>query len=259
MGRRLNPETLIRREPASLIRELAGRIALRAEAAVRDHGAFYLTLSGGESPRPLYEALAHQSEPKVPWGQVDVFWNDERMVPPGHPESNFGLAEKTLLSRVPLARGHIHRILGESAEPMDAALAYEHELHDHFPADKFGEVPTTFDLLLLGIGPDGHTASLFPGDSGSIETGRWVTPVPVAGEAPFVPRVSLTISAFNRARAAYFLVTGAAKSGIVRRVVEEHGSATAALPAARVEPLGELVYFLDGPAASELPKSSGAN
>jgi 6-phosphogluconolactonase len=216
-----------------------------ARESVRERGWFTLALSGGKTPSILYRTLA--SPPfsgRMPWDLTHVFWGDERCVPPDHPASNYRNAREILLARVPLPEEHIYRINGELG-PEEAASAYGRTLaevfsHDGGRRDSF----PVFDCLILGIGSDGHTSSLFPGDPILLERERWVVPVEAPEGVSPKDRVCLTLPVINRAKRVIFLVSGAGKRNIITRLYSGYGSAEN-LPAARVNPAGECLMFTD--------------
>ncbi len=166
-------ELKICEDAAELARAAAEEITATAEAAIASQGRFTIALSGGSTPRPIYRLLAEEPyRGRIHWDRVHVFWSDERHVPPGHPDSNFGMAHDELLSKVPLPSGNIYRVRAEKPDAERAAREYEWTLRSAFNLDK-GQVPR-FDLVLLGLGPDGHTASLFPGsDALASGSGSW--------------------------------------------------------------------------------------
>lgn len=222
--------------------ELAAGLILER---VRAGGICNLVLSGGSTPAGLYRRLA--SLPlagRVPWDQVHLFWGDERCLPPDHPQSNFRLAAESLLAHIDLPPANVHRMPGELG-PQKGAQAYHRELVEHFGPK--AETPG-FDLVLLGLGPDGHTASLFPGRPLDDPQGRWVMGVESGETEPRVERITLTLSAINAARTAVFLVSGREKAKIAA-AVRRPGPGAASYPAARVRPAGELVWLLDRAAA----------
>jgi 6-phosphogluconolactonase len=244
-------ELRVREDPDSLAAGAAEEVAARAREAVARRGRFAIALSGGSTPGLLYERLARRRA--LPWSRVHVFWGDERVVPPGHPDSNFGAAERTLLSRVPLPRANVHRVPTETHGPAVAARVYEDELRSFFATPPRGF--PRFDLVLLGLGADGHTASLFPGNEALREEERLVL-------APLVPslggyRITLTLPVINNARSVVFLVSGEGKAGILARVLE--GSGGEELPARLVRPHdGELLWLVDRAAASGLAPTDDA-
>ncbi len=219
---------------------------LAAEAISRQ-GHFAVALSGGSTPRGLYRLLAAAPwRDRIDWGRCHFFWGDERLVPPDHPDSNFRLAREALLAPLSIPPDRIHRVPVEVGSPETVALAYEGELRRFFAPEPMLEGPR-FDLVLLGLGSDGHTASLFPGKSALEESRRWVVATPPGRLPPPVDRVTLTLPALNAARAVAFLVAGADKAPTLRRVLAGDPD----LPAARVRPArGSLHWFVDRAAAN---------
>ncbi len=211
---------------------------------VADRGVCHMVLSGGATPERLYRKLARPPfDVSVPWSQVHVHLGDERCVPPAHRHSNYRMAHAALLSQcaVPPERGH--RPPGAVAPPEEGARLWEAELRRLFPEPwAAGECPA-FDLVLLGVGGDGHTASLFPGDPTLEECERWVAAVPQPVGEPAVARLTLTLPVLNRARCVAFLVSGKGKAQVVGQIL---AGTAAELPAARVQPAGRLLWFLDG-------------
>jgi 6-phosphogluconolactonase len=192
----------------------AGRFVSAAAAAIRASGRFTVALSGGATPQALYALLA--SEPyvsRVQWPLVHWFWGDERCVPPADPASNYRMAREALLDRVPVLGANVHRIRGED-DPGDAAAAYERTLRETFAS----AAAKRFDLVLLGMGLDGHTASLFPGGAAVRERQRWVIAEYV--KSVLMWRVTLTPVLINAATDVVFLVTGREKAAMLRRVLE---------------------------------------
>ena len=191
--------------------EKAGDIFLESyEQSIRKQGYFSVVLSGGHTPKPLYEHLSRVD--KIQWDKVHIFWGDERLVPPDHPDSNYGMAYASLLSKISIPDENIFRIKGELS-PEDAANDYQKTLNKYFDAHE-----KKFDLLLLGMGPEGHTASLFPGTDALLESTRWVVP-------NFVPklnawRITLTFPAILSARKIIVLITGSEKAEILKTVLE---------------------------------------
>jgi 6-phosphogluconolactonase len=218
--------------------------------AVHDHDRFLLALSGGTTPEHLYAALASPDYAgRFDWSKTTFLFGDERCVPPEHPDSNFGLAERVLFRPLRIAPEQIHRMHGEAADPEAAASDYERLLRviSHAsPQDR-----PRLDLVLLGLGHDGHTASLFPGTAAVNELQRLVT----VGRSPVgqPTRLTLTLGVINRASVVLFLVTGADKARIVKTVLEPASDSDRRLPAALVRPeRGRLIWLLDRPAAAEL-------
>jgi 6-phosphogluconolactonase len=245
--------------------EAANLIAQRAKEKVGKGQLFTLVFSGGKTPQRLYEIL---SVPpfltEIPWPQIHLFWGDERCVPPDHPESNYHLAHQSLLKKVQLPKTNIHRILAEKGQGPWAAGEYEREILSFFnsycpptlepastkptpPLQKGGEkgfrIPS-FDFILLGLGKDGHTASLFPGDPALMEKEHLSAYVPKPGLPPDLPRVTLTLPIINQAEEVIFLVSGEEKQEIVQTILEDPLKAQEHYPAARVQPKGRLSWFI---------------
>ena len=255
VGDRGATRVMIAGDRAELARSAAEHVARSAARAVALRGKFSLALAGGSTPRDLYRLLA--AEPlrgEIPWGGVHLFWGDERPVPPDHAESNYRMVREALLDGeggAPIPAGNVHRIAGERTDPADAAALYEAELREFF-ALRAGEMPR-FDLVLLGLGADGHTASLFPG-TGAVEISDrlcfslWV-------ERLATHRITLSLPIFLAARSVAFLVAGADKAEKVAAILGEDAPPQAAdeLPAGAVRPSkGELSWWLDREAASRL-------
>ena len=223
----------------------ASIIASLAEKAIGDHGFFSLVLSGGSTPRTLYRALAEDADSgRLPRERIHLFWGDERCVAPGHRESNYRMAQEALLSRVSIPSGNIHRIRGELG-PGRAALLYEREITNFFGGTCPGDAAApTFDLVLLGVGDDGHTASLFPGDGALEETGRLVTVTVAPHGMPVRNRVTMTLPLIGRAARVMFLVSGERKKSVLRAILHDD-DATLRFPAARVKALEEVLWLVD--------------
>jgi 6-phosphogluconolactonase len=207
--------------------------------ALESGGRFAVNLSGGSTPRRLYECLA---APKIasrfPWSRAHWFWGDERFVPPNHRDSNFGMALDAVLSHVPVPAENIHAIPTQGLSPEEAAAAYEATLKQFYGAQSLVADRPLFDVTLLGMGEDGHTASLFPGDIALQETRRWVVAVTqVKPEA----RITLTYPALNSSRDVVFVVTGTDKHDVVARAQ----AGDTAYPAAMVKPVGRLHWVTD--------------
>jgi 6-phosphogluconolactonase len=227
---------------------LARRVAATAAASVRARDRFSLVISGGRTPLGLFRRWGGAEGPRLPWAKSEVFFADERCVPPNHPDSNFGVAWETFLSRVPIARRRVHRLRGELRPPSEAAARYAREIGPL-------EGSPRFDLVLLGIGPDGHTASLFPGRPAVREKRRPVVAVPRAGQPPFVRRLTLTPPALSSAREVCFLVAGADKSAALSRIFRSGPQGDLRFPASRVQPPKPAEWFLDRAAAEHLPST----
>lgn len=230
--------------PNDLAREAARRVIELANAAIRERGRFAWVLSGGSTPRRLYELLAQPPYlGAIDWSRVHLFFADERYVPHTDPDSTLRLVRETLLSGAPVPADQIHPMPTEGGTPEDCAQAYAAQLEEFF-----GQPESAFDLVLLGMGPDGHTASLFPG--------RPDCPGQVAAvhDSPKPPpvRLTLTLKALRQARKVLFLVTGADKAKTLQSVFESSPDDAAALPAARVAAAdGESAWLVD-PAAGAL-------
>jgi len=248
---------VVARDAQALARLAAARFHAVGAQAVRRAGRFMVALAGGSTPRALYEELAREA-PSVggpgavagvlDWTRAHVFWGDERCVPPEHPDSNYRMAAETLLSEVPIPADHVHRMRGEEVDPERAAALYAAEIRDAFAAAP-AEMPR-FDLVLLGLGPDAHTASLFPGSPAIAETSRLTA-------APYVEklgahRITLTPPLLNAAAQVLFLVSGKSKAAPLRDVLE--GEIRPALrPAQCIRPhAGALLWLVDEDAASLL-------
>lgn len=230
-------------------RAAADHIVKLSAQATQDRGSFSIALSGGSTPRGLYELLTREPyASSIEWQRWQVFFGDERGVPPDHPESNFRMAKEALFDHVALPQGRVHRLRGE-AQLEEAAAAYEKTLRQ-----TLGESPA-LDLVLLGIGADGHTASLFPGTPALGEERRWVVAVRTGAPAG-TPRLTMTLPLLNQARSIVFLATDAAKAEMVRRAIAPHSSEPA-IPASLVRPSnGSLHWFLTTEAASALSKAT---
>ena len=230
----------------TVVRAAAAEVLRRGRRAVRERGSFDLALAGGTTPMALYQALGSgRSARSELWRHTHLFWGDERAVPPDDPASNYGVAWKVGLHRLSVPTENVHRIRGESEDPRRAAIQYESELRDRFS----GRLRPGFDLVLLGLGADGHTASLFPGSDALEERERW-TEVAEGGDPPR-PRVTLTLPALNGGAAVLFLVTGASKVEALARLLGPLGEAP--LPAQRVRPRGERIVFADAAAMGHPP------
>ena len=216
--------------------------------SIARHGQFFVALSGGSTPRMLFELLAsNEFRGQVDWAKVHVFWSDERAVPPNHPDSNYGMARRELLLRVPIPQANVHRMEAEKANIGRAAHEYEEVLGKYLELDDRGF--PRFDLIFLGMGADGHTASLFPGTRVTRQTSRWVsTPMVAKLNAR---RMTLTLPVLDAALRVVFLVVGAEKAETLRAVLE--GKAEPPYPAQLVQPRDNgLKLFLVDQAAGAL-------
>jgi 6-phosphogluconolactonase len=229
-----------------LAAEAAGLVIEQARAALAARGRFMLALSGGATPRATYAQLAESpAREQIAWERTWIFFGDERCVPPDHPESNYRMAAETLLSKVPVPSHQVFRMRGE-ADPEEAAGEYIRVLAETFGTRR-GELPR-FDLILLGFGVDGHTASLFPGSPALKEIFRPVAAVHAAAAA-LPERLTVTFPVLNAAGCVAFLGSGAEKAKVVKAMLGEG----AALPASMVQPTdGALIWLLDRDAAALL-------
>lgn len=236
------PDELATRATAFIVGVLAG--------AVRSRGRATIALSGGSTPKPVYSRLAlPQSRGLVDWSKTLVFFSDERFVPLDDPSSNFGLAKQALLEGVPIPSSQVFAVptMLDSADA--AAKAYEATLKDVFGYSRV-EDPPHFDLIVLGLGQDGHTASLFPGFQSLSVTNRWVVASPPGSLPPPVDRVTFTFPLLNAAKNVLFLVSGREKAHVLHRV-RERGPGPESLPASKVHPTpGTLTWIVDKAAAS---------
>jgi 6-phosphogluconolactonase len=238
---------------AAVARCGAAEVARAARAAVHDHGRFTLVLAGGSTPKALYRQLSeeHGLRPALPWAEMAVFFGDERHVAPEDPESNYGMAHGAMLSAAPLKPEQIFRMKGEYPDAERAAREYEQEIRRYFQL-KDDEFPR-FDLVLLGMGADGHTLSLFPGTAALHETGRIVTRNQV--DKLSADRITLTAAAVNRAAEAIFLITGAEKAAALRAVLEGPYEPER-FPAQLIRPAnGRLLWLVNSAAGAALSEA----
>lgn len=240
------PDIQILPDAAALARAAADHVVMLAAGAIAERQRFSLGLSGGSTPSALFTLLASAGfAGRIDWNRVHVFWGDERCVPPDHPDSNYRMARETLLDHVPLPEANIHRMHGEMV-PAQAAADYERDLQSFFGAD---DLPR-FDLLLQGLGDDGHTASLFPGTTALHERKRRVVEnyVPRLGAW----RITLTVPVINAAANVVFLVEGAKKSGALRAVLQGPYQPDV-YPSQFIQPVdGRLLWLVNQDAAAQL-------
>ena len=243
----MKPE--IRTHPSleDLSRAAAEYICEIAERAIKERGIFTFVLSGGTTPRLLYEELAREPFAiRVAWQHTHFFWGDERCVPSDSPDSNYSLALQALISKVDVPPSNIHRIPATSGTPKAVAAEYETTLREFFqpsaPSDPSISFPS-FDLVLLGMGADGHTASLFPGDAALEERTSWVVAVEGSSASPPVRRITLTFPVINEAKCVLFLVSGPSKLKVLQEILNNPHTAT--YPAAHVQPQGKLLWFIE--------------
>ena len=231
--------------PADLFHAAEEEFVRVGRAAIAEHGRFTVALSGGSTPRGLYSLLA-KDHPNFPWRDTFLFFGDERHVAPDHPDSNYRMVNEALLSKVPIPAGNVYRVLAENPNAAAAAADYEEKLRGFFKL-RPGEFPR-FDLILLGLGPDGHTASLFPESDGLKEQSRLVIANWV--EKFKTHRITFTFPVLNHATDVMFLAAGADKADMVKQVLE--GTNTPPFPAQQINPMGRLIWMLDEAAAAKL-------
>ena len=237
---------------AEVTRAAAELFVQSAAEAVRLRGVARIAVSGGSTPKATFELLAAEYADKVPWDKLQLFWVDERCVPPDDPESNYGMTRAALLSKVSLPAANVHRMEGE-LDPEEAASRYESEIRNTFKLE--GAQTPTFDLILLGLGPDGHTASLFPHTEGLNEMAR----ICIANHVPQKDtwRMTLTWPVITQGRAVAFLIEGAEKAEIVRTVFADAYDPET-YPAQLIRPAsGKLLLLLDAAAATGLTDATG--
>lgn len=243
--------TVVLPSPADVARRAAEELAEAAVESVRLKGRFAVALSGGSTPVEMFRLLAEEPfRSSVPWQQVHVFWSDERCVPPDSPDSSYYAANEWLLSRVDIPAENVHRVRGE-IDPEEAAREYEREIRLIAEGN-----PPCFDLILLGMGADGHTASLFPHSDALSVTDRLVVhnhvPDELRGSAPVADRLTFTAPLINAAERVVFLVTGSSKAGALKAVLEGERD-TEQYPSQLIMPAdGKFLWLLDEAAASRL-------
>jgi 6-phosphogluconolactonase len=236
-----------------LARAAAVQLMELSTAAIAERGVFTMALSGGSTPKKLYALLAHDPAfSTFPWAKTQLFFGDERHVPPDHAESNFRMTKETLLSTGLVPEGNVHRVFAELDDAAQAAAEYEAEIRRHFVGDaRLDDVPR-FDVILLGMGPDGHTASLFPGSAALEEKTKWVASNWV--EKFKTDRITFTFPVLNAARTVLLLIAGADKAPMLKQVL---GDTRGTYPVEHVQPRdGVAVWMLDQAAAAELPSAS---
>jgi 6-phosphogluconolactonase len=237
-------------DAAQTAREGADEFVRLARAVIHERGRFVVALAGGSTPRRMYQLLAEAPyRDRVEWPRVEFVWGDERSVPPDHEESNYRMAWEALLSRVPVEEGRLHRLRGEAADGEQTARQYQQEIAGVFGVPPDGD-PPELDLILLGMGTDGHTASLFPHTAALGEPTRWV----VSNDVPQLKtrRLTLTEVILNCARRVVFLVAGADKAGILAEVLEGPFKPNQ-LPSQRIHPAsGPPLWIVDRAAAAQL-------
>jgi 6-phosphogluconolactonase len=241
----LNREVRVYPDLGVLSRGAAEQLVELVHASLTERIHFSLVLAGGKTPRTLYRLFATEYRDRIPWARVHFFWSDERYVPPEDVESNYHLVRESLLNHIPLPALNVHPMPTLQSDPDESAKEYEATLRTFF-SDQRPE----FDLILLGVGTDGHCASLFPGSPALRERDRWV----VSTRAPIKPqfRLSLTLPALNSARNIFFLVSGEEKREIVQSILQHPEQAEKLYPAAIVRPRERILWFLDEAAGGNI-------
>jgi len=255
---RLDKVTInIGKDKDELTHRLADRFVSLAQDCVKNSGRYAVALSGGSTPKAFYALLAEpEYGNQVPWKATHLFWGDERCVAHDSPESNYKMAVDALISKVPIPAENVHPTHGQDQDPVAAALKYEKEIVEFFKLGA-GEFPA-FDFNLLGMGPDGHTASLFPGSAALEERSRIVVANFVAKFNTY--RITLTLPAINNSKNVIFMVAGQDKQEMLKTVLE---SGPPVLPSQLIAPAGKLDWYIDRAAAAGLdlhlfsPVSSG--
>jgi 6-phosphogluconolactonase len=219
----------------ALIERSLQLVLQKMTTAIKERGICTIALSGGSTPKPLYEAIATQD---LPWDKIHIFWGDERYVPPTHPDSNEGMARSAWLNKVPIPESNIHPMPTDEPEPAMAAQKHEIQLHEFFKTSS--EAFPVLDIVLLGMGDDGHTASLFPHTS-ALKVGDRLIAV---GDKDGQPRLTFTVPLINHARCVFFIVAGASKQPALTQVFAEVGDDTS-YPSRLIKPAGELYWLLD--------------
>jgi 6-phosphogluconolactonase len=255
MSRKLTIKYYVEPDAEALARRAAHHFVEMVSEAAEANGRVRIAISGGSTPKAAFQLLADPSQPwrqRMPWGILDIFWVDERTVPPDHPESNYRMTREALLDQVPLQPQQIHRMEGE-LEPEVAAARYESELRNSLRLE--GAEYPRFDLVSLGMGDDGHTASLFPRTAALHEMGRLVTANQVPQKDTW--RITLTWPVINHARSVFFLIAGTDKAAPVHEVFTGPRDPER-LPSQLIWPSsGILTLFLDKAAAALLPATDG--
>jgi len=245
MAKSVTPDFTVVEDLDTLSHEAARFVMLSAREAVICTGRCTIVLAGGSTPARLYALLASDEyRGAMPWDEIEWFWGDERCVPPEDPRSNFRLAHDAMLSRAGVPPARMHRMGGEVRPPSRAALSYEALIRDRVPDQ-------VFDLVLLGVGEDGHTASLFPGDKALDERERLVVSVDGGAGREVRKRITMTFPLFDRARSVLVLAAGQSKRKVVAAVRADPVAAAERYPVARIRPAGHLTWIVDQEAAGQ--------
>jgi 6-phosphogluconolactonase len=251
----MTPEIHIVADANELSREAAAEFVRQATAAVQSKNFFTVALSGGSTPRSLYSLLANDAalRAQVPWDKIHFFWGDERHVPPDHADSNYRMAREAMLAIAPVPAAYMYRVEAEHPDANQVAAAYEQTLRKFFQIPA-GQIPQ-FDLILLGMGPDGHTASLFPGTVALHEQTRLVVANWVEKFNSY--RITFTLPLLNNAACVVFLVSGAEKAETLRLVLQDEEQPRR-FPSQLVRPIqGRLLWLIDRAAARLLSAKAG--
>jgi 6-phosphogluconolactonase len=238
----MNQNVRIYPDRQALVAAALTLMVARIRTAVDERQCCSIALSGGSTPQPLYVALAHTD---LPWDKIHIFWGDERYVTATHPDSNYGMTKRVWLDLVPIPAQNIHPMPTDADRPQLAAEAYEREIMAHFGLEA-GVIPV-FDVVLLGMGDDGHTASLFPHTAALSVLDRLVT----VGDKDGQPRLTFTFSLLNRSRSTIFLVAGESKQSALAEIFAPTGDRSA-YPSRGIQPQGELLWLLDAAAGDKL-------
>lgn len=234
-------------DKAALVERCLELVVEQVQGAIAQRDFCTIALSGGSTPKPLYEAIADQD---LPWEKIHVFWGDERYVPADHPDSNEGMARAAWLDKVEIPESNIHSVPTQEADPADAAARHERELQEFFGVEP-GVFPE-FDIILLGMGDDGHTASLFPHTEALKVGDRLIT----VGNKGGNPRITFTVPLINQARCVIFMVAGANKQDALAHVFAEEDDSDQ-YPSRLIQPRGEFFWLLDQSAGESLKSASG--
>jgi 6-phosphogluconolactonase len=231
----MTQQVLVYPDRQALVQAALMLVLERIRTAIDQRGSCTIALSGGSTPQPLYAALAQAD---LPWQQIQIYWGDERYVPATHPDSNYGMTKRVWLDLVSIPAENVHPMPTDFADPQLAAVEYDRQLHRNF-GTVTGQIPT-FDLVLLGMGDDGHTASLFPHTAALSVCDRLVT----VGEKDGEPRLTFTFSLLNQSRAVIFLISGASKQPALKAIFTPIGDLNH-YPSRGIKPQGELLWLLD--------------
>jgi len=240
MGEPIEPEIHFYENLDSASKALAEKLQKAIQEITKEKDRFTLALAGGNTPKHLYNLLVKHYSSQLPWSLIHLFWGDERYVLKDHPESNYNMAFNTIIAKAPIPPQNVHRIPTEIKPPEKAAEAYEIQLREFFSTT----ASYTFDLILLGMGEDGHTASLFPKSPVLQENKKWVTAVSAPPLILPNTRITLTLPIINKAKSIFFLVAGSKKIRIVKSILNDYKKAAKHYPAAMVQPKHRLIWFI---------------